>query len=649
MFQRQTLVRMRRLGHDPRMLPDHRAARLHAALLAALSVCWLACGAVPVFAQGAVSYRLSFAQREHRLMYVEMTLPNLPAGPLQLRMSRSSPGRYAMHEFAKNVFDVTVSDEQGQPLPFTRPNPHQWDVAQHGTTVRVSYRIFGDRVDGTYLAIDSSHAHINMPAALMWARGLDDRAIELRFERPEGTNWRVATQLFPTADPLVFTAPNLPYLMDSPAEFGTFDIRTFTVQDGGRTPEFRFALHHRGDGGELDGFVRDVQKIVREERGVFGEFARYDGNTYTFIADYLPWANGDGMEHRNSTVITSGQSIRSSHLDLLGTVAHEFFHSWNVERIRPASLEPFNLEDENISGELWLAEGFTSYYEPLITTRAGLAGVREFTQEMGGAVNAVLTSPGRLVRSVEDMSRHAAFVDAATATDRTNFDTTFISYYTWGQALGLGLDLTLRTRSSGRITLDHYMRALWQRHGKSGGRAPGYVDKPYTMNDLKQALAEVSGDAAFAADFFARFIQGRDVVDYATLLRSAGLVLRPLPGSGPYVGAVRLDGASGGVRVASATPPGSPLFDAGIDRDDVIVGLGGVSVTSEGELRRLLAQHKPGDELPVVFERRGDRVTSTIRLVLDPRREVVPAEDAGQPLTAAQKQFRNAWLASQVR
>ena len=123
--------------------------------------------------------------------------------------------------------------------------------------------------------------------------------------------------------------------------------------------------------------------------------APFDGNTYTFIADYLPWANGDGMEHRNSTVLTSASSIRDAAAwTCSSTISHEFFHSWNVERIRPASLEPFNLEDANISGELWLAEGFTSYYEPLVTTRAGLTNVREFAQEMGRAVNTVLTSPG---------------------------------------------------------------------------------------------------------------------------------------------------------------------------------------------------------------------------------------------------------------
>lgn len=612
--------------------------------VAAAAGLWLSITSAQALAQAPVSYTLSFPERAHRLMHVEATFTELPAGPLQLRMSRSSPGRYATHEFAKNVFDVAISDSAGKPLAFTRPDPHQWDVPQHGDTVRVSYRVFGDRVDGTYLGIDATHAHINMPAALMWARGLHERAVHVRFEPPPGTNWRVATQLLPGADAFTFTAPNLQYAMDSPSEFGGFDLRTFTVPDGPRKPEFRVAVHHQGDAGALDAFVRDVEKIVREARQVFGEYAPFDGNTYTFIADYLPWANDDGMEHRNSTVVTSASSIGTSRQDLLATISHEFFHSWNVERIRPASLEPFNLEDANISGELWLAEGFTSYYEPLVTTRAGITNVREFAQEMGRVVNTVLTSPGRLARTAEQMSQLAPFTDAATAIDRTNFDNTFISYYTWGEAIGLGLDLSLRERSNGRVTLDAFMRALWQMHGKSGGRAPGYVAKPYTMDDLKRALAEVSGDATFAAEFFSRFIQGHDVVDYQALLTRAGFVVRPLAGSGAYIGNVRLEDATGGVRVGAATPMRSPAFDAGLDREDLIVAIGGVAVSSEADFRRLVAQRKVGDELPIAFERRGERVSSTIRLAADPRREVVPVEDAGQTLTAAQRRFREDWL-----
>src|SRR5690242_19750529 len=143
----------------------------HSVRVGALA-CVLAFLSADALAQAPITYRLSFPQREHRLMDVELTLTDLPAAPLQLRMSRSSPGRYAVHEFAKNVFDVRVTDTAGKALKFTRPNPHEWDLAQHPATVRVTYRVFGDRTDGTYLAVDSGHAHINMPSAIMWARGL---------------------------------------------------------------------------------------------------------------------------------------------------------------------------------------------------------------------------------------------------------------------------------------------------------------------------------------------------------------------------------------------------------------------------------------------------------------------------------------------
>ena len=171
--------------------------------------------------------------------------------------------------------------------------------------------------------------------------------------------------------------------MDSPTEFSTFTLRSFTVPDDRRTPVFRVAVHHTGTDADVDGLVRDIEAIVREARHVFGEYPAFEGNTYTFIADYLPSAHSDGMEHRNSTVLTSSSPIQSSRLDLLDTVAHEFFHVWNVERIRPKSLEPFNLEEANMSGELWFAEGFTSYYGPLTLKRAGLTTLRAFAQRDG--------------------------------------------------------------------------------------------------------------------------------------------------------------------------------------------------------------------------------------------------------------------------
>jgi predicted metalloprotease with PDZ domain len=604
--------------------------------------------AATVHAQTPVSYRLSFPERVHRLMQVEVTFLEVPAGPLQLRMSRSSPGRYALHEFAKNIVDLRITDGGDREVTVTRPNPHQWDVTGHDGTVRVTYRIFGDRVDGTYLGIDSGHAHINMPAALMWARGLEGRAASVRFETPPGASWRVATQLLPGQDTFTFNAPNLQYLMDSPAEVSNFSLRTFTVADERRTPVFRVAAHHTGSDAELDAFARDIESIVKEARNVFGEFPAFDGNTYTFIADYLPWANGDGMEHRNSTILTSSSSLAADRADLLDTASHEFFHAWNVERIRPRSLEPFNFEEANMSGELWLAEGVTSYYGPLIATRAGVSTLGDFMREMARVVSLTTNSPGRQLRSAVEMSQMAPFVDAAVWTDRTAFDNTYISYYTWGEAIGLGLDLTLRDRTDGRVSLDDFMRVLWERHGRVSGAPVGAVTNPYTIDDVKNALTTVSGDAAFANEFFARYIQGREVVDYARLLARAGLVLRR-GGAAPTIGTLRLQDGAGGVRITAAVPFGSPAYKAGIDRDDVIVSFAGSRVSSATDIDRALASRKPGESVAAVIDRRGQQVAVTIGLVEESRLEIVAAEQAGQTLTPAQTRFREAWLRSGSR
>ena len=156
-------------------------------------------------------------------------------------------------------------------------------------------------------------------------------------------------------------------------------------QSGGSATTFRIALHHDGTDAEADAFARDVERIVREAMAVFGEFPQYENNTYTFLADYLPWASGDGMEHRNSTVLSSAGALRNpgQRSGLLGTVAHEFFHSWNMERIRSRDLEPFNFEEADVSGELWLGEGFTSYYDDLIMRRTGLIAARDDARELG--------------------------------------------------------------------------------------------------------------------------------------------------------------------------------------------------------------------------------------------------------------------------
>jgi predicted metalloprotease with PDZ domain len=258
----------------------------------------------------------------------------------------------------------------------------------------------------------------------------------------------------------------------------------------------------------------------------------------------------------------------------------------------------------------------------------------------------MLVKPGRLLRSAEEMSQLAPFVDAATSIDRTNFDNTFISYYTFGEAIGLGLDLTLRDRSDGRITLDDYMRALWEKHGKPGGRRPGYVDNPYTMADLEATLAVVSGDATFAREFFARYIRGRELVDYERLLGRAGLLLRRVaPGRG-FAGDLRVQDVDDHPKITAPVPLESPAYDAGLERDDIIVSIGGAQVGTAADVDRTIEMHKAGDVVPIVFERRGQRVTGQLRLIENPHVELVPAEMAGTTLTAEQQQFRTAWLSS---
>jgi predicted metalloprotease with PDZ domain len=606
--------------------------------------------------QAPVEYRLSFPEPEHRWMQVEVTFRDVPTGPLQVRMSRTSPGRYALHEFAKNVFDVRLRDGKGTALAATRPDLHQWDIAGHDGTVVMTYRVFGDRIDGTYLAVDSTHAHMNIPATLMWARGFEARPARVRFEQPPGRNWRVATQLYPTEDPLTFTAPNFHYLMDSPTEFSAHALRTFSVPGPSASsiaPTFRIALHHDGTDADADALAKDVEQIVRETVVIFGEFPQYENNTYTFLSDYLPWSGGDGMEHRNSTVLTSAGALRNpGHRNgILGTIAHEFFHSWNMERIRSRDLEPFNFEEADVSRELWFGEGFTSYYDELIMRRTGLTPLEQTLSSLAGLINAVTYSPGRQFRSAEDMSSIAPFVDAAVTVDRTNWGNTFISYYTFGAALGLAMDLSLRDMSNGRTTLDTYMQAVWTRFGRPGQKVPGMVATPYTTEDLKNVLAEVSGDKSLAEAYFGKFIQGREAVDYAPLLERAGLVLRKRHPGRASLGAPTLTfQGGGGARVSESVPFGSAFYKAGVERDDLIVSIDGMNVASQDAYDQALAAHKPGDRATLRFVRRsGERVDGTLTFEEDPDFEIVPIEETrGGQLTSQQKAFRDAWLASRI-
>ncbi len=592
------------------------------------------------YAQSPVAYHVSFLEAQHHRMQVEVSFTGVPSGTLEVVMSRTSPGRYAVHEFARHVFDVRIEDGAGAPLRVEQPNPSQWNVTGHSGTVRVRYKVFGDHLNGTHLAIDATHAHMNIPASLMWARGFEERPVRITFEAP--AEWRIATQLHPTSDSRTFTAGNLHYLVDSPVELSAFTLRRFTVDR-----EFRVALHHDGSDADADRFAEALERVVREQRAVFGELPDFEEH-YTFIADYLPWAKSDGMEHRNSTILTEPVRLRipDERLGAVSTAAHEFFHSWNVERIRPRSLEPFSLDAPNPSGELWFAEGFTNYYELLTLQRTGLSTIDELAGRAGHALDLVIRSPARKYRSAEDVSRFSPFMDGAAWDDPANTENTFISYYDWGAAIALGLDLSLRARTDHTVTLDHYMRRMWQEFGRATPLMEGVVPRPYTMQDLRNVLAEVSGDRAFADEYFDRFVQGREVVDYAPLLARAGMILHRRSPGRAWIGDLSFDFSSGAARLAAPTLEDTPAYAAGLDRGDELLSFDDVAVSGPSRLEDAIQRRRPGEIVRLSIRRRGVVQALTLTVGDDPRLQLVPVERTGRQPSPAERAFRQRWLGS---
>ena len=498
----------------------------------------------------------------------------------------------------------------------------------------MNYTFFGDRVDGTYAAIDSTHAHLNPPAALVWAQGFESAPARVALHPPAHSGWRAATELAPESDGS-WSAPNLEQLMDGPIELSAHAQLEWKIENS----IFRLALHHLGVAAQAAAFAQMCKAVVLEEEGIFGSFPHYDTGSYTFLIDFLPWASGDGMEHRDSTVISGPSDLKNGASREIGAVSHEFFHSWNVRRIRPKTLEPFDFDRADMSGELWFAEGFTNYYGILTLERAGLSSPDDFARDMASAVDHVLNAPGRLVHSPVEMSRLAPFVDAARSIDPNNFVNTYISYYTYGQALALGIDLEIRQRFPGK-SLDDWMRTMWREHPD--------IRQPYTLADLERALAGTVGDPAFAADLFARHISGKEPLDYARALAPAGFVLHKKNAGQVWLGPSRLNFQSDCAEIDTATLRDTPLYAAGLDKGDRIERWGGKTLKTSEELTRFLARYHPGDRLSLQVQTRAGKKTVELVFSEDPSLEIVPFEKTGKTLTPAITEFRKAWLGSKA-
>jgi predicted metalloprotease with PDZ domain len=271
---------------------------------------------------------------------------------------------------------------------------------------------------------------------------------------------------------------------------------------------------------------------------------------------------------------------------------------------------------------------------------------------------AVINGSGRIVRSAVEMSEWAAFADAARSVDPTDQSRSFISYYTYGSAIALALDLSIREVSSGRLSLDDYMKLLWKLHGRPGGPAPGLVSQPYSLKDVRDHLAELTGNRRFANDFFDNYIEGRDVADYVHLLSLAGYVVRKTNPERAWLGGVQVQEQAGGLIVGGGggrggapgttlVPFGTPIYEAEIEGGDVITMIDDAPATLPGWTA--LTTRKIGDKVAfTVRHRDGTIVTKTAVLKADPSIRTVPVENGGT-LTDAQRAFRQSWLGTRVR
>ena len=542
---------------------------------------------------GTITYTLDLARVQQHELRVTVDFPAVPPGVFYVKMPQSSPGRYAQHNFAKNVYDVHATGADAGAVQVNRVDPTTWAITGHAGQVTFSYTLFANGGDGTYSGVDDRKLHLNMPASFPYGEQLNDRPILLQLKEGQRPDWEVATQLVDLGQRR-FAAPNYYYFYDSPTMVGTIMRDEFTVASGERVDTLEVAMMHDGSREDFDAYVVMVDSVVHAQQRIYGELPAYDYGRYTFLCSYNPYIGGDGMEHRNSTVCSAPVELAGNQLALIGTVSHEFFHCWNVERIRPASLEPFAFDHVNMSGELWFAEGFTSYYDDLALLRSGILEPAEYVQRLAGQLNYVVNTPGRQHRNPIAMSQQAPFVDAATANDPDNYANTFVSYYPYGATIALALDLELRQRDH---SLDELMRLMWQRYGKP--------EIPYHIRDIELALAAVVQDAAWARQWFAEHIYGSALPDFSTLLKPYGMsMVQKQPDSVGFFG-LRLRDTDEGLEVSGPVLENNPLYATGLDQGSLITSLDGKQVSSQADWEGLVRGLRVGQTYELGFRQLG--------------------------------------------
>jgi predicted metalloprotease with PDZ domain len=590
---------------------------------------------------GRIAYSLSMSHPATHLFEVSMDIVtpagNVPAS-VDLQMPLWQPGRYSVADFAENVQEFSAK-ASGQNLTFRKTDNQTWQVQTRGNrTFSVSYKVYGNDLSGTFSQLDLTHGNFTGGEIFMYLVGHKQDAVELQINPPPG--WRVINGRTEVPDQTSWRYPNYEMLIDNPTEVGAdWTLDTFNV--GGKT--YRVVIHSRADvTASKANLIRDIQKIVTAEVAMWGapEFDRYTFMIHFAVDDH----SYDGMEHLVSTQIIRGGALsdQNTYETTLETVAHEFFHSWNVKRLRPVELGPWDWTRPANTGSLWIAEGLTQYYGTMMMRRSGLWDDSRTLRDIERTIGDVENAPGVRLMSAEDASLFAPFMDAEVYNQQNNFSNTTVSYYTKGELIGLILDLTIRERSGGRRSLDDVFKQMYDEFYVKAPNASYYLKgRGYTQEDFVRVLSIVAGTDM--SGFYDRFIRGVETLPYDDAFAAAGLRLIRTPRGNSSSG-ITIDGNDRQSPRVGALRAGSAAQEAGLQEGDLLVSIGGARV-SRDNWNSLLARYRPGERITIQVQRFRKTVELVLELrepeLLNYRLEEIPA------VSDSVKKLRNSWLTGQ--
>ena len=469
-----------------------------------------------------IGYAIAMPDTIGHLYEIQIDIGGALGDTLRLQMPVWSPGRYARMDFARNVRDESVQDGNGRAVRFDRENGSLWRIYPAGAThVTVRYRVFADNLSGTFSVLDTAHANWNGASLFMYVVGHKPDSVSLAVTPPNG--WHIINGASTSPDQRQFRFANYDEMIDTPTEVAKhFDVDSFTVDNR----LYRVVVHHNGSqNGYHQVFVSAVEKIVRYENTVI---APPPLTMYTFLFN-VGYDGSDGMEHLYSTQIQTRApwTDSSAVMATISDAAHEYFHTWNVKRIRPMLLGPFDYSSERYEPSLWVAEGWTQYYGEIGLLRAGIVSKDDYYQTLAHVIDANLESPGRKVVSARMASFLAPFWDGAATPMRVDRGS-FFSYYTKGEGLALLLDLDIRARTHNAKSLDDALRAL-KRMTWDAPNASYYLQgRGYTEDDVVRAASAAAG--ADLTPWFDRYVGGVEDPPFAASLAQAGLRLQSQSG-----------------------------------------------------------------------------------------------------------------------